>query len=86
MQDAIFQLGGIPFDNSWKWYVGSTNDLRLNPRVKRFKADTTAILEMKVNYNTSGQLEMPLITMHTTKDQQGISYQTDGYQLEAVFR
>jgi pimeloyl-ACP methyl ester carboxylesterase len=70
LQDAIQQLGGIPFDNSWKWYKGSANDFKLNWRVKRFRANAAALNEMKNYYNTSGYLEIPLITMHTTKDQQ----------------
>jgi pimeloyl-ACP methyl ester carboxylesterase len=70
LQDAIAKIGGFPFDNRWRWYRGSANDLRLNWRVKRFAADPEAVTEMNVNYNTSGDLDRPLITIHTTKDQQ----------------
>jgi hypothetical protein len=38
--------------------------------VKRFRADPEAVNEMKMYYNTTGDLDRPLITMHTTKDQQ----------------
>ena len=70
LQDAAIKLGGFPFENRWKWYRGSANDFRLNWRVKRFGADPAAVVEMKTNYNTTGDLDRPLITMHTTKDQQ----------------
>jgi pimeloyl-ACP methyl ester carboxylesterase len=68
--DANKVLGGQPFDNRWKWYTGSDNDFRLNLRVKRFTPDISAIIEMKTHYNTSGALDIPLITMHTLRDQQ----------------
>ena len=67
---AAIKLGGFPFENRWKWYRGSANDLRLNLRVKRFGAHPVAVSEMKANYNTTGDLYRPLITIHTTKDQQ----------------
>jgi len=70
LQDAANKLGGFPFENRWTWYRGSANDLRLNLRAKRFGADPAAVSEMKANYNTTGDLDRPLITMHTTKDQQ----------------
>ena len=36
----------------------------------RIGADPDAIAEMKANYNTSGDLDRPLVTMHTLYDQQ----------------
>jgi pimeloyl-ACP methyl ester carboxylesterase len=70
LRDAAVTLGGFPYENRWKWYSGSSNDWRLNWRVKRFRANPAAVTEMKTNYNTSGDLDSPLITMHTTLDQQ----------------
>ena len=70
LQDAADKLGGFPFENRWSLYSRSSNDLRLNRRVKRFGAHPDAVSEMKANYNTSGELDRPLITIHTTKDQQ----------------
>lgn len=66
--EAIVELGGQPFDNKKRWYSGSDNDFRLNRLVERFSADQTAIEEIKKNYQTSGQLKIPLVTMHTTSD------------------
>ncbi len=66
------ELGGQPFDNKLKWYTGSDNDWKLNgPNgVQRFKAQLplTAVADIRANYQTSGKLKMPLITMHTTGD------------------
>ncbi|WP_319404680.1 hypothetical protein [uncultured Desulfosarcina sp.] len=84
LQDAEEHLGGWPFDNHLKWYSGSANDFRLNWRVKRFKADTEALNEMEDSYNTSGYLEIPLITMHTTKDQQVPYFHEFLYNLKSL--
>jgi pimeloyl-ACP methyl ester carboxylesterase len=70
LEDAVATLDGFPFDNKRKWYSGSKKDLWLNLLVKRCSADADALLEMKTNYNTSGALQHPLITMHTLRDQQ----------------
>jgi pimeloyl-ACP methyl ester carboxylesterase len=66
--EAIVELNGQPFDNKKRWYYGSDNDLKLNFKVQRFKADQSAIDEIKRNYQTSGMLRIPLVTMHTTGD------------------
>jgi pimeloyl-ACP methyl ester carboxylesterase len=66
--DAVDTLGGQPFDNRWKWYRGSSNDFRLNLRVPRYRADYVARLEIAANYETSGQIDVPVVTAHTTGD------------------
>jgi hypothetical protein len=40
--DAVEKLGGNPFGNLTRWYWGSSNDLRLNLRVERFKTSPAA--------------------------------------------
>jgi hypothetical protein len=70
INDAAATLDGFPFDNRWTWYRGSKNDFLLNLLVPRVGADPAAIAEMKANYNTTGQLSKPLVTMHTLLDQQ----------------
>lgn len=65
--DAETKLGGQPFDNSHKIYTGSSNDFLLNLLVPRFTADSAALTAM-TNYNTTGQLTKPLVTMHTLSD------------------
>ncbi len=61
------QLGGQPFDNIGRWYWGSSDDLRLNFRVQRFAADSKAVITMQ-QYDTSGVLAVPLVTLHTLAD------------------
>jgi hypothetical protein len=65
--DAETKLGGQPFDNSHKIYSGSSNDFLLNLLVPRFTADSAAVAAMK-NYDTTGLLTRPLVTMHTLSD------------------
>jgi pimeloyl-ACP methyl ester carboxylesterase len=65
--DAREKLGGNPFDNRSRWYSGSSNDARLNRRVRRFAADPAPIEALR-QYETSGRLSIPLVTMHTTGD------------------
>jgi pimeloyl-ACP methyl ester carboxylesterase len=66
--NAIDVLGGQPFDNFDRVYTGSLDDASLNAGVKRFKAQTSALTEIANYYETSGALQRPLVTMHTTGD------------------
>jgi len=84
LPDAVTVLGGNPFDNRWKWYTGSVNDFRLNLRVKRLNPDSSAVYEMKTNYNTSGALDIPLITVHTKRDQQVPYWHETLYNLKTI--
>lgn len=70
LNDAAATLGGFPFDNRWRWYSGSDNDVLLNLQVPRVSADPAAITAMHTRYRTTGVLARPLITMHTRADQQ----------------
>ena len=66
--DGISMLGGQPFDNTTRFYTGSGNDLLLNLLVKRYRANPLAVQEIEGNYQTSGRLAAPLVTLHTTGD------------------
>ncbi len=66
--DGVAKLGGQPYDNSRRIYLGSDNDLRLNRNVQRFQADPTAIAEIEAHYQTSGDLNVPLVMLHTLRD------------------
>lgn len=66
--DAEIKLGGNPYGNRLRWYSGSSNDLRLNLRVQRYSASLTAALVM-TQYETSGHLTRPLVTLHTRGDE-----------------
>jgi hypothetical protein len=67
--DAVEKLGGQPFDNSERVYVGSTNDILLNETVKRYSADDAALQAMETYFETTGKLARKLVTMHTTLDE-----------------
>jgi pimeloyl-ACP methyl ester carboxylesterase len=65
--DATAKLGGNPYGNQNTVYHGSSNDTLLNQNVERFTADPTALANV-VPYETSGNLTIPLVTLHTTLD------------------
>jgi hypothetical protein len=66
--DARIKLGGNPYDNSRRLYLGSGDDFRLNLLVERYHADRTALAAIEADYRTSGRLADPLVTLHTTAD------------------
>ena len=70
LKDAEQTLGGFPYGNANRVYTGSDDDTLLNQLIPRYQADPAALAEMQSFYNTSGVLDRPLITMHTTLDQQ----------------
>jgi pimeloyl-ACP methyl ester carboxylesterase len=65
--DAAEKLGGNPFGNRFRLYFGSSNDLRLNLEVQRFTASPVARAALDP-YETNGNLKIPLVTLHTTRD------------------
>jgi pimeloyl-ACP methyl ester carboxylesterase len=84
--DAVQQLGGQPIDNSNKFYLGSDNDFRLNRLVERFHADQSALNEIEAHYQTSGEISIPLSTIHTTGDQIVPYWQETLFRLRAYLR
>jgi len=66
-KDAQTALGGNPYDNRFRWYFGSSDDLRLNLHVQRFAASPAARFAVR-NYETNGHLRIPMVTLHTTGD------------------
>ena len=67
-QDAAGKLGGNPFGNRFRLYFGSTNDFRLNLLVQRFTAEPAALAALR-QYETTGDLRIPLVAPHTTGDE-----------------
>jgi hypothetical protein len=65
--DLQRKLGGNAYDNRLRWYAGSSNDLRLNLLVGRFRADAAALVALRP-YETAGDLRVPLVSIHTTAD------------------
>jgi pimeloyl-ACP methyl ester carboxylesterase len=70
LTDAAETLGGFPFDNTDRVYKGSNNDALLNLVVTRVAAEPAAVAAMNTSYATTGNLVRPLVTLHTTRDQQ----------------
>jgi pimeloyl-ACP methyl ester carboxylesterase len=68
--DGTQKLGGQAFDNVGRAYAGSGNDAQLNAAVRRFSADPAALGEIAAQYDTTGKLLRPLVTLHTLRDQQ----------------
>jgi hypothetical protein len=66
--DGVTKLGGQPYDNRRRIYLGSDNDWHLNRNVERFQANPAAIAEIEAHYQTSGNLSVPLVTLHTLGD------------------
>jgi hypothetical protein len=82
--DAIEKLGGQPFDNHDRVYTGSDNDSLLNQQVQRFTAALTALHDIDLHYQTTGQLSVPLVTMHTTLDQQVPYWHAQLYRVKVI--
>jgi len=53
----------MPYDNTSTVYSGSADDVALNAGVVRYASDPSA-----VNYTPTGELHIPVVTLHTTRD------------------
>lgn len=82
--DALAKLGGQPFDNTRRWYSGSGQDFRLNWLVQRISADPVARAAVAADYQTSGDLAMPYVSLHTTGDEVVQFVQQPWYRLKAL--
>jgi pimeloyl-ACP methyl ester carboxylesterase len=81
--DARAKLGGQPYDNRTRSYAGSTDDPALNRDVARFDADPAALATIDAYYQTTGQIGMPLLLMHTKGDPVVPVAQVDLYRAKA---
>lgn len=84
LADAANTIGGFPFDNSTRLYSGSSNDVLLNLFVPRAAADPAALQVMQTQYQTSGVLQRPLVTLHTLRDQQVPYFHEQLYALKTL--
>jgi pimeloyl-ACP methyl ester carboxylesterase len=57
-----------PFDNTATVYTGSFNDAALNAGVGRFSAEPDALQYLEKYYTPTGELHIPMLTLHTTAD------------------
>ena len=84
LADAANTIGGFPFDNSTRVYRGSSNDTLLNLFVPRAAADPVALSVMQTQYQTTGVLQRPLVTLHTLRDQQVPYWHEQLYALKTI--
>jgi len=82
--DAATTIGGFPFDNSSRFYTGSQNDVVLNLLVPRASAHPVAQFVMQTQYQTTGVLQRPLVTLHTLRDQQVPYFHEQLYSLKTL--
>ena len=68
--DLLARTGGLsPFGNTSTWYTGlGAFDATLNTGVGRFASNIKAINYLTSNYRPTGNLGIPLLTLHTTLD------------------
>jgi pimeloyl-ACP methyl ester carboxylesterase len=65
------RLGGRnPFGNRGVWYEGSHDDKALNAGVARFSADATARRDLSYDSDLTGQITIPVLTLHAIEDPQ----------------
>jgi pimeloyl-ACP methyl ester carboxylesterase len=67
--DGVEKLDGQPFGNAERMYAGSLRDDKLNRKVARFEPDSAALDKIEAYYQTTGRIQVPLVTMHTTGDE-----------------
>lgn len=60
--------GGNPYDNLDRIYAGSDDDAALNRDVERVRARPAARAYLDAYYQPTGELEGPLVTLHTRLD------------------
>jgi len=60
--------GHIPFDNRTVVYSGSFDDVGLNAGIGRWTGDPDAMNEIAKYYTPTGQLQIPVQTLHSDRD------------------
>jgi len=68
INDGVETVGGNPAGNLTRLYFCSDNPLRLNLGVKRFRTSAWAVSMLNANYETTGQLNTPLVALHNLQD------------------
>lgn len=76
----------VPFYNKYKWYSGSYNDLKLNREVERIYVNSYRSGKNAVRkYETTGKLQNPFVTIHTTGDHVTPFWHNPIYRMKALF-
>ena len=82
--EAAARLGGNPYGNRTRVYIGSSNDYLLNRDVERFSASPRALANLRA-FETSGRLRRPAVSLHTTGDPIIPFWQQELYQAKVLF-
>jgi hypothetical protein len=68
--DMIATAGGNPYENDDLWYTGARSDIALNAKVERVEAWGGGPGYVAAHYQPSGNLVVPLVTLHNPLDPQ----------------
>jgi pimeloyl-ACP methyl ester carboxylesterase len=68
LKEVQHRAGGHPFDNVGTVYSGFGDDVTLNRRVQRYRADERAVAYLRQNYSPTGRISVPVLAVHTTYD------------------
>lgn len=69
IQDIVAKNGGVsPFGNAGVRYAGSADDLKLNEKIQRIKADPIAVSKFSADVNHQGRFKVPVISSHAIND------------------
>jgi pimeloyl-ACP methyl ester carboxylesterase len=71
------------FDNTDVWYSGSGDDEALNAMIPRFEATADAENYIERWYEPSGRVQVPTVTLHTTRDPVVQIFNEDDYRAKA---
>jgi pimeloyl-ACP methyl ester carboxylesterase len=66
--DLVATAGGVPYDNRSTMFSGSLDDVALNDGIERVASDGRARAYLRRFYQTTGELQRPLVTLHNTLD------------------
>lgn len=77
--DAREVLGGSFYGNTHRQYVGAGDNVALNQEIARYSADLNAVRQIQTQYETTGRIDVPVVTLHTLRDPTVPFWHTDLY-------
>lgn len=69
LKDLQQRSGGNPFDNRSTIYTNAGDDNKVNDGVQRYAADPGALAYVQSFYTPTGNLQRPILAVHTTYDE-----------------
>ncbi len=85
LEEALQRTHGRSFfDNSNVHYIGSSDDTALNSGVDRFESTPDAENYMEQRFSPHGDLRIPVLTLHTTRDPLVPVGHVDAYEAKAA--